>query len=133
MAGRNIRHARPRTPATPVHEELGRALGRWAIADRQLVAQGAAANCRESKPEGLGAAAVEKVDFDLPSVAGKTGAVFRFEKDETFDQTVANFEKAAVLAGPHRYGSKKGLIFVQANSGLSLEEGKKLKAVVDAL
>lgn len=100
---------------------------------QKLTGQGLAANCHEAKPGGLGAAAVERFDFDLPSVPGKSAGVMRFDKEETFDSTVRAFEGAAVLAGPHRYGNKKALIFVQANEGLSLEEGKKLKAAVDGL
>ena len=42
-------------------------------------------------------------------------------------------EKPGALTGPHRYGSRKALVFVQANDGLSLEDGKKLKAIVDGL
>ena len=82
---------------------------------------------------GLSAAAVERFEFDLPSVPGKKGAVMRFDRDSFYDNTEESYGNAATLAGPHRYGSKKALIFVQANEGLSLEDGKKLKAIVDAL
>ncbi len=100
---------------------------------RKIEASGVGAACKEDKPGGLGAAASEKAVFDLPSVPGKTGQVLRFEKEESYVTTEGSFEKAATLAGPHRYGSKKALIFVQANEGLSLEDGKKLKAAVGAL
>lgn len=100
---------------------------------KKLEATGAAASCREDKPGGLGAAAVEKAVFDLPGAAGKTGQVLRFDKDDAYAATEASFTGAALLAGPHRYGSKKALIFVQANESASLEDGKKLKAAVDAL
>ncbi|MDX6480342.1 MAG: hypothetical protein QOG85_852 [Gaiellaceae bacterium] len=33
MVGRLVRARRPRTPQTPVHEALGRALGAWALSD----------------------------------------------------------------------------------------------------
>lgn len=100
---------------------------------QKIVASGVGANCRAAKPEGLGAAAAERADFDLPSVPGKTGGVMSFEKEALFTATEDSFAKAAMLAGPHRYGSKKALIFVQMNDKLSLENGQKVKAIVDAL
>lgn len=100
---------------------------------QKIEAAGVGSGCREDKPGGLGAAAVERVEFDLPSVSGKKGAVMRFDREEFFSNTEDVYGKMALVAGPHRYGSKKALIFVQANEGLSLEDGKKLKAVVDAL
>jgi hypothetical protein len=99
----------------------------------QLETAGVAAGCKEDKPGGLGAAAVEAAAFDLPSVPGKSGQVLRFDRDEFFSATEDAFGKAAILAGPHRYGSKKARIFVQMNEGASLEVGKRTKAVVDAL
>ncbi len=100
---------------------------------QQLEAASVAANCRNSPPGGLGAAAVEDAAFDLPSVPGRGGMVLRFDKDETYDRTVDSFSNAAMLAGPHRYGSRKARIFVQMNEGASAEIGAKTKAVVDAL
>lgn len=100
---------------------------------QKLVETGVAANCRAGQPTGLGAAAVESAEFDLPSVPGHGGAVFRFDAEAPYDSTVAAFAKAAVLAGPHRYGSKRSLIFVQANEKLSADNGAKMKAAVDAL
>jgi hypothetical protein len=99
----------------------------------KLVQAGVAAACREKKPEGLGAAAIEAADFDLPSVPGKTGQILRFEKSDYYQKTYDAFAAAALLAGPHRYGSEKKLIFVQMNSGASLEDGKRAKAVIDSL
>jgi hypothetical protein len=100
---------------------------------KQIEASGVGANCRTSPPNGLSAGAAEKYEFDLPSVAGKTGQVLRFDSEEKFAATSDAFEKAAVLAGPHRYGSKKALVFVQANNGLSADDGAKIKGVVEAL
>lgn len=100
---------------------------------RALEKAGVAANCREDKPGGLGAAAVENAQFDLPSVQGKTGQVMRFDREDAFTQTETAFMNAALLAGPHRYGNKKKMIFVQINEGLSLELGKSAKAAVDSL
>jgi len=98
-----------------------------------LAAVGVGTNCHETKPAGLGAAAIEAYAFDLPSVSGKTGRVLRFEKAEYYDSTVDSFAKAALLAGPHRYGNRGKLIFVQMNDKASLDVGKKAKAVVDGL
>ena len=100
---------------------------------KKLEAEGVASNCREDKPGGLGAAAVERAQFDLPSVPGEGGAIMRFDREEFYSSTEDAFGKAAMLAGPHRYGSKKALIFVQMNEGASLDVGKKTKAVVEAL
>lgn len=100
---------------------------------KKIEAAGQAANCRSDQPGGLGAGAVEKALFDLPAVAGKTGQVLRFDDDAKFDATVRSFEGAAALAGPHRYGSKRALLFVQANDALPAANGQQLKAVVDSL
>ncbi len=100
---------------------------------KQVESSGVASGCRADTPNGIGAAASEKVSFDLPSVPGKTGAVFGFADDEAYDKTEKAFAAAAVLAGPHRYGSKKARSFVQINSGLSAADGAKAKAVVDGL
>ena len=99
----------------------------------KLEAEGVAAGCHEEKPLGLGAAAAERFDFSLPSVPGKSGSVYTFAKQDTFKTTVDSYERAALLAGPHRYGSEKALVFVQVNSGASLETGKKIKGIVEAL
>jgi len=100
---------------------------------KRIEATGVGANCKASQPGGIGAAAVEKFEFDLPSVPGKTGQILRFDNEEKYTGAATAFASAAVLAGPHQYGSKKALVFVQANSGLSSADGAKLKAVVDAL
>lgn len=100
---------------------------------QKIEGAGLGANCRAGKVEGLGAAAAEKAEFDLPTVAGKTGAVMRFDAESGYDTTTGAFERAAGLAGPHRYGSKKALIFVQMNSGLAAEKGAAVKAIVDGL
>lgn len=99
----------------------------------KLEAAGVAKNCHEGKPGGLAAAAVEDAEFDLVSVPGKGGGVYRFDRDDFYESTVTSFGAAAMLAGPHRYGSKTARIFVQMNDGASLEVGKKAKAVVDGL
>lgn len=100
---------------------------------KKLEAAGVAANCRVDQPNGLGAGAAEKVAFDLPSVPTKGGAVMRFEREEVYTSTESAFTAAAALAGPHRYGSKKALIFVQMNDKAPADVGQKAKAVVDGL
>lgn len=71
--------------------------------------------------------------FDLPSVPGKTGQVLRFAKSSDYEATVKAFDAAAVLAGRHRYGSSKALIFVQLNSEASSDVGAKAEGIVNAL
>lgn len=100
---------------------------------KKIEASGLASGCKEEKPGGLGASATERYVFDLPSVPGKGGQVLRFDREDAYTSTETSFTSAAALTGPHRYGSKKALVFVQANDGLSLEDGKKLKAIVDGL
>ena len=100
---------------------------------QSLVKIGIAANCREGKPAGLAADARRAAEFDLPSVPGKGGSVFSFDNAEAFDDTVKSFHDAKVLAGPHRYGNRKALIFTQINVGLSMDLGDKVKALIDAL
>lgn len=100
---------------------------------KKLEIAGVASGCHESKPEGLGSAAVERAEFSLPTVPDKGGSVYRFDKEDTYTSTVTAFEKVAMLAGPHRYGSAKTLLFLQMNEGASLEVGKRAKAVMDAL
>jgi len=89
----------------------------------KLQANGIAANCRAEKPSGLGIAAVEKVSFELPSVPGKTGQVLKFNKAIDYESTVRAFDSVALLAGPHRYGAEKALIFVQLNASAPADVG----------
>lgn len=98
-----------------------------------LETSGFAKGCREVKPEKLSARAAERYDFDLVSVPGKGAAVMSFAKDDDYEATVKMYEAAALFAGPHRYGSPKALVFVQASEELPLEEGKNLKALVEGL
>jgi hypothetical protein len=100
---------------------------------QQLESAGVASNCRNATPGGLGAAAAEEAAFDLPSVSDHGGQVLRFDTDDAYDRTVDSFSKAAILSGPHRYGSRKARIFVQMNEGASPEIGAKAKAIVDGL
>ncbi len=75
----------------------------------------------------------EVYDFDLSSVPGEGGTVMAFDDVDLYQKTVQSYEDAAVLAGPHRYGSEPALIFVQINEGLSSSDGQKVKGIVDSL
>lgn len=99
----------------------------------KLEAGGVASACRTGKPMGLGSDASEEVEFDLPSVPGKGGAVYGFDSDEGYDSTVRSFDGAKVLAGPHRYWNKKRRIFTQFNDGASMDVGAKAKAIISDL
>jgi hypothetical protein len=100
----------------------------------KLVAAGVATNCKDGGPaDGLMAAAAERYVFDLPSVPDETGQVARFDKASDYDATVKAFDAMAALAGRHRYGSERALIFVQLNSKASAEIGAKAAAVVSSL
>lgn len=67
------------------------------------------------------------------AVPGETGQAMRSEKTSGYDATVKAFDAMAALAGRHRCGSEKALIFVQLNSKASADVGTKTKAVVDGL
>jgi hypothetical protein len=99
----------------------------------KLVSVGVAANCRPDTPGGIGAAAKERVSFDLPSVPREHGQVLTFEKDEFYDTTEKAFGAAAALAGRHQYGKRAARVFVQLNSATPDDVAQKAKAVVDAL
>lgn len=98
-----------------------------------LEKSGEARGCTASAPGGLGAAATAKSETTLVSVPGKTCQVLQFGSEDAFDTASKAFEAAAMLAGPHRYGNRAKLIFVQCNSDLAADKGAKIKAAVDAL
>jgi hypothetical protein len=100
---------------------------------KKLEAAGAAANCRAGQPKMLTALATEVAEFDLPGVAGKNGQVMSFKDSRDYNDTSEKFRAAAMLAGPHRYGSEKALIFAQLNDKAPPALGAKAKAVIDEL
>jgi hypothetical protein len=115
-----------RTPAGPTAGDIC----------HKLEAAGVAAKCQVASRGDAGLlaqAASDRVTFDLPSVPGKTGQVLGFRDAASYEQTVKGYEAAAILAGPHRYGSSKALIFVQMNSAASNDVGAKASAVVAGL
>lgn len=99
----------------------------------KLTAAGLGSNCEKGKPGGLGAAGYEKYDYDLAEPAGKKCQIIAHESDEKLKATIDGYERAAMLAGPHRYASKKRLLFVQCNDGMPADVGEKLKAAVNDL
>jgi hypothetical protein len=100
---------------------------------KQIEATGVGSNCRADTPGGLGMAAKESALFDLPSVPERTGQVLKFDDDDKLAKTIVAFQAMAMLAGPHRYGSKKARVFVQMNNQVSVEDGAKVRGVVEAL
>jgi len=99
----------------------------------QIEDAGIGENCAPGDPGGLAVAATEKYDFDLPSVPGERGTVMIFDNADQYRKTVKSYADAAILAGPHRYGSDNALILVQINEGLSSSDGQKVKDIVDSL
>ncbi|MBR7193759.1 hypothetical protein [Gordonia sp. SCSIO 19800] len=81
----------------------------------------------------LGIGATEKYEFELPSVPGESGQILVFSDRKIYTKTVAAYDEAAALAGPHRYGSPNALVVVQINEGLSAAEGQKVERLVAGL
>jgi hypothetical protein len=100
---------------------------------KQIEASGVGSGCKADTPAGLGSGAKEAVVFGLTHVSGKTGQVLKFGDDDTFTRTYDAFDAAAMLAGPHRYGSKAARVFVQMNDQASAEDGAKVRGIVSAL
>lgn len=99
---------------------------------RQIEAAGVGKGCTSAKPEMMSARARTRFNFDLVHVPGKTGQVLDFASGDDYDATEKAFAAAALLAGPHRYGNASTRIFVQVNSGASLDDGKALAGIVGA-
>jgi hypothetical protein len=97
---------------------------------KQIEAAGIGTSCTQVKPEIINARAKTKVDFDLVRVPGKKGAVLDFASADDYSATVNAYAAAAMLAGPHRYGNPSTHIFVQLNTGASLEDGGAVSAIV---
>lgn len=90
-------------------------------------------SCAAATPGGIGAGASAKAQADLPSAAGKTCQILQFASPEAYDGAAKAFEGAAMLVGPHRYGNREKLVYVQCSSELAADHGAKIKGVVDAL
>jgi len=104
---------------------------------RAFEQRGVASNCRldgeQRPPTSLWKDPKESVLFDLPSVAGQRGQVAVFSRDDDYRKTVNGFAAHVDLAGPHRYGVPRALIFTQINSGLPQADGEKVKAALQQL
>lgn len=94
---------------------------------------GLGSGCQEEKPGGLGAAASQKYAYNLKEPTGKTCGVYSFKDQESYEATVKSFAAMAMLAGPHRYGNPKKLVFVQCNDGMPDAVGKELEKAVNSL
>lgn len=99
----------------------------------QIEAGGIGTGCRAEKPGGIGGGATEKYVFDLPSVPGKTGQILKFATADELAVSAAAFQGMSMFAGPHRYESKRALIFVQMNKDTPGTVGAQAKMLVDAL
>ena len=100
---------------------------------QKLVDAKLAESCESDSPAGLGAAASQMAAAKLVAPAGKKAQVLVFDSADAYEKTVKAFEGAAMLAGPHRYGNASKRVFVQANDGMSKDDGEKLRAIVEAL
>lgn len=100
---------------------------------KKLESVSIAANCRPGKPTGIASNAVEKAEFDLLEVPGKSGQVLQFETAEAYDSAVKDFDQWKIVVGPHRYGNRDRLLFTQLNDGASMAVGKMAKDTIAAL
>lgn len=103
-----------------------------AVCDK-LAAAGFGSGCKQTEPHGLASAAWLAYDLELVEPKGKTCGVFSFKRTTDFDATTKAFDKAAALAGPHRYGNAKALVFVQCNKGMERSKGEELEKVISSL
>lgn len=100
---------------------------------RTLEQAGIAQGCERTLPGGISARARLRYDFDLVSVPGKGGSVLSFETADDYEATVSAYAEVAVLAGPHRYGNRDRLVFVQLNEGAPLDVGDRVRSIVEGL
>lgn len=102
-----------------------------------LEREGLATRCTRVAPQAISARARLRYDLDLASVEGEPdafdGAVMSFDDAEDFDAVEHAYEELAAIAGPHRYGNRDALIFVQLNQATPLEVGDRVRAMVESL
>ncbi|WP_431839980.1 hypothetical protein [Gordonia hongkongensis] len=120
------------TPSADAAEPDSAELDAAAVCEK-IVELGVGTHCTKSEPGGLGIGATERYEFELPSVPGESGQILVFSDRKIYTKTVAAYDEAAALAGPHRYGSPNALVFVQINEGLSAAEGQKVERLVAGL
>jgi hypothetical protein len=104
-----------------------------------LARENIARGCERVIPQAPSARARLRIYFDLLSVTSEDesdrfdGSVMSFDDAEDFDSVVRGYEEAAFVAGPHRYGNRARLLFVQLNHDTPLEVGDRVRAMVEAL
>lgn len=97
----------------------------------KLARDGVAQNCRVDSPGGLQLAAREVVLFDLRGSG--TGAVLTFDDVERYDRTVKVYDDMAAMVGPHRYGNRQRLVFVQMNMHAPRSDADAVANVLEGL
>lgn len=101
---------------------------------KQLETAGAAENCAESKPTGIGSAAKERVTFDVTNEdKPRTGQVLTFEDEGALNVTAEKFEKLEKLAGPNVFVSKGSRVLVQVNKDVLNAKATLIQAEVQKL
>lgn len=95
--------------------------------------RGLGVRCVKETPGGIGSAAIAKYGFELAATTSPDarGQVLQFRSVADYDATVKAFDSAAVLAGPHRYGNREALIFVQVNK--AFDQGSGMESLIEAL
>lgn len=95
--------------------------------------RGLGVRCVKETPGGIGSAAIAKYGFELAATTSPDarGQVLQFRSVADYDATVRAFDGAAVLAGPHRYGNREALIFVQVNK--AFDQGSGMESLIEAL
>ena len=98
----------------------------------KLEGAGVATGCHGIPPTGVGAGAAETAQFELTEMPEHEGTVYRFEDGAAYDKTAAALD-AATRTGPHPFGSRKALIFVQLNSNTPSDIAAHVRTLVEAL
>jgi hypothetical protein len=99
---------------------------------QKLEGAGVATACHVAPPAGMSAAASETALFELKDLPEHDGIVCRFKDPAAYDKTEAAFA-AESWTGPHRFGSRKALVFVNLNSNTPSDIAAHAKELVDAL
>ena len=99
----------------------------------RLAKEGIGTACRIGATGGIAADALERVEFDLPSVPGKGGQVLLFTSESQYLAAAEGFEKVRGLTGTHRYGNQAKRVYVQFNNEAPYELGIKARKIVAGL
>lgn len=92
-----------------------------------------AGSCVRAQPDGANARARERYDFNLVSLPAERGAAMTFATADDYRATVETYASLAMIAGAHRYGNERALVFVQLNHDAPLDVGDRVRAIVDGL